>query len=60
MIWIFRVQPENLHIHYSMLNHWIVKWARKKECELTATLLMTKKSLTTLILMAYLLITLNI
>ena len=30
MIWIFRVQPENLHIHYSMLNHWIVRWARKK------------------------------
>tara|TARA_Y100001970_G_scaffold18650_2_gene20938 strand:- start:8864 stop:9679 length:816 start_codon:yes stop_codon:yes gene_type:complete len=30
MIWMFRVQPENLHIHYSMLNHWIVKWARKK------------------------------
>ena len=30
MIWIFRVQPENLHIHYSMLNHWIVRWARNK------------------------------
>ena len=30
MIWMFRVQPENLHIHYSMLNHWIVKWARNK------------------------------
>jgi len=30
MIWILRVQPENLHIHYSMLDHWIVKWARKK------------------------------
>ncbi len=30
MIWILRVQPENLHIHYSMLDHWIVRWARKK------------------------------
>jgi len=30
MIWMLRVQPENLHIHYSMLDHWIVKWARKK------------------------------
>ena len=30
MIWMFRVQPENLHIHYSMLDHWIVRWARKK------------------------------
>ena len=30
MIWMLRVQPENLHIHYSMLGHWIVRWARKK------------------------------
>jgi len=30
MIWILRVQPENLHIHHSLLNHWIVRWARKK------------------------------
>jgi glycerophosphoryl diester phosphodiesterase len=30
MIWMLRVQPENLHIHYSLLNHWIVRWARKK------------------------------
>ena len=30
MIWMLRVQPENLHIHYSRLNHWIVEWARKK------------------------------
>ena len=30
MIWMLRVQPENLHIHYSMLDSWIIKWARKK------------------------------
>jgi len=30
MIWMLRVQPENLHIHYSMLDHWIINWARKK------------------------------
>jgi len=30
MIWILRVQPENLHIHYSLLDSWIVRWARKK------------------------------
>ena len=30
MIWMLRVQPENLHIHYSLLNSWIVKWARGK------------------------------
>ena len=30
MIWMLRVQPENLHIHYSLLDSWVVKWARKK------------------------------
>ena len=30
MIWMLRVQPESLHIHYSLLNHWIIKWARRK------------------------------
>lgn len=30
MIWMLRVHPDNLHIHYSLLNSWIVKWARKK------------------------------
>ena len=30
MIWMLRVQPENLHIHYSLLNSWIVNWAREK------------------------------
>jgi len=30
MIWMLRVQPENLHIHHSLINHWIVKLARKK------------------------------
>ena len=30
MIWMLRVQPENLHIHYSLLNSWIIKWARGK------------------------------
>ena len=30
IIWMLRVQPENLHIHYSLLDSWIVKWARHK------------------------------
>ena len=30
MIWMLRVQPENLHIHHSLLNSWIISWARKK------------------------------
>ena len=30
MVWMLRVQPENLHIHYSLLDSWVVRWARKK------------------------------
>jgi len=30
MAWIIRVRPESLHIHYSLLDSWIVRWARKK------------------------------
>jgi len=36
MIWILRVQPENLHIHYSMLDSWIINWARKKGMRINA------------------------
>tara|TARA_Y100001970_G_scaffold97144_1_gene122315 strand:+ start:33441 stop:34136 length:696 start_codon:yes stop_codon:yes gene_type:complete len=36
LIWILRVQPENLHIHYSLLNHWIVSWARKKKIKINS------------------------
>ena len=45
MIWMFRVQPENLHIHYSMLNHWIVKWARKKGMRINSYTINDKKVL---------------
>jgi glycerophosphoryl diester phosphodiesterase len=30
MLWMLRVQPESLHIHYSLLNHWIIRWAHHK------------------------------
>ena len=30
LVWITRVRPDSLHIHYSLLNSWIVKWARGK------------------------------
>jgi glycerophosphoryl diester phosphodiesterase len=30
LIWMLRVRPDNLHIHYSLLNSWITRWARKK------------------------------
>ena len=36
MIWMLRVQPENLHIHYSMLDSWIINWARKKGMRINA------------------------
>ena len=43
MIWMLRVQPENLHIHYSLLNHWIVKWARKKGLRINSYTINDKK-----------------
>ena len=36
MIWMLRVQPENLHIHYSMLDSWIINWVRKKGMRINA------------------------
>ena len=30
LIWILRVQPENLHIHHSLLDSWFVRWVRSK------------------------------
>ncbi len=36
LVWMLRVQPENLHIHYSLLNHWIVRWARKKNIKINS------------------------
>ena len=43
MIWMLRVQPENLHIHYSRLNHWIVQWARKKGMRINSYTINDKK-----------------
>ena len=30
LVWMCRIRPDNLHIHYLLLNSWIVKWARSK------------------------------
>ncbi len=30
LVWICRIRPDNLHIHYSLLDSWIVQWARNK------------------------------
>ena len=36
LVWILRVQPDNLHIHHSLLDHWIVSWARKKNMKINS------------------------
>ena len=43
MIWMLRVQPENLHIHYSMLDSWIIQWARKKGMRINSYTINDKK-----------------
>ena len=43
MVWMFRVQPENLHIHYSLLDSWIVRWARKKGMHINSYTINDKK-----------------
>ena len=30
LFWITRVKPDSLHIHYSLLDSWIVWWSRKR------------------------------
>ena len=30
MEWMLHVRPDNLHIHHSLLNSWIVRWAKYK------------------------------
>ena len=43
MIWMLRVHPDNLHIHYSLLNSWIVKWANKKGMRINSYTINDKK-----------------
>jgi len=43
LIWMLRVQPENLHIHYSLLDSWIVRWARKKGMRINSYTINDKK-----------------
>ena len=40
---MLRVQPENLHIHYSLLDSWIVRWARKKGMHINSYTINDKK-----------------
>ena len=43
MVWMLRVQPENLHIHYSLLDSWVVRWARKKGMRINSYTINDKK-----------------
>ena len=43
MVWIIRVRPESLHIHYSLLDSWIVRWARKKGMRINSYTINDKK-----------------
>jgi len=43
MVWMFRAQPENLHIHYSLLDSWAVRWARKKGMRINSYTINDKK-----------------
>ena len=29
-MWLIYCRPDNLHIHFDLLDNWIVKWARRK------------------------------
>ena len=43
MIWMLRVHPDNLHIHYSMLDSWAVSWARKRGMRINSYTINNKK-----------------
>ena len=43
-VWINRVKPDNLHIHFSLLNSWVVSWARKKNLKINSYTINSKKS----------------
>ena len=30
LVWMTRVRPDSLHIHYSLLDSWIVRWSRRQ------------------------------
>ena len=43
LVWMCRTRPENLHIHYSLLDSWIVKWARSKGMKINSYTINDKK-----------------
>ena len=43
-VWINRVKPDNLHIHFNLLNSWVVSWARKKNLKINSYTINSKKT----------------
>ena len=40
---MIRVRPDNLHIHYSLLDSWVVRWARNKGLKINSYTINDKK-----------------
>ena len=43
LFWITRVKPDSLHIHYSLLDSWIVRWSRKRGLKINSYTINDKK-----------------
>ena len=43
LVWMCRIRPDNLHIHYSLLDSWIVKWGREKGMKINSYTINDKK-----------------
>jgi len=43
VIWMTRVRPDALHIHYSLLGSWVVRWARNKGMRINSYTINDKK-----------------
>lgn len=44
LVWMMRVKPDSLHIHYSLLDSWVVRWARKKGMHINSYTINDKKT----------------
>ena len=43
LVWMCRIRPDNLHIHFSLLDSWIVKWAQGKGMKINSYTINDKK-----------------
>ena len=43
LVWMCRIRPDNLHIHYSLLDSWVVNWARNKGMKINSYTINDKK-----------------